>query len=42
MNRSKSEVPHKSSVGGGTIDSNEGKDSNFARDRSNPNRPMFL
>ena len=42
INRSKSEGPQKSSVGGGTIDSNEGKDSNFARDRSNPNRAIFL
>ena len=39
MKRSKSEAPNKNSVGGGTIDSNEGKES---RDRSNPNRAIFL
>jgi hypothetical protein len=39
IKRSKSEAPHKSSVGGNTIDSNEGKES---RDRSNPNRAIFL
>jgi hypothetical protein len=42
VSRSKSGEPHKSSVGGGTIDSNEAKDSNFARDRSHPNRAIFL
>jgi len=43
--RSRSEAPGKGSVGGATIDSQEGKDSHpsgLARDRSNPNRAIFL
>jgi hypothetical protein len=41
VSRSKSEAPAKSSVNGATIDSNDAKES-FARDRSNPNRAIFL
>ena len=44
--RSRSEAPIKGSVGGATIDSQEGKDSHPSaiggRDRTNPNRAIFL
>jgi len=40
--RSRSEAPPKNSVAGATIDSNEEKRTDLARDRSNPNRAIFL